>query len=132
MIVKQILILLCSTLGPIIAAIGSLLLAYDVFSGPRRWYKYHKGRRERLAAIDHFRNFTAKNYSFIQDQGIDESERAKRVDLEFVQQLDDAVEKFDADELADTQKGAYLGIIGFLMIAIGSFMQAVSAILNYL
>ena len=119
--------------GPLVAAMGAALLAYDVWRAPSRWWEevyFPRGRLQghrevRDMAVELHRRLPVPPYS---------AEAVER----FVQKINEQYETNAAESQADEDKRelkrrmarSNRGFLGFGLIVVGSFLQAASVSLG--
>jgi hypothetical protein len=111
----------------LIAAVGGLVLIIDVLEGPARWSD-PTALREWLASI---RDRDIKMANELPGPPVyspeDKAELVRKAHEDYKQAMSDLDRRVAADTLRDKYRGRRRALIGFLLLAIGSVMQAVGA-----
>ena len=120
-------------IGPLLAAIGAALLAYDAFRGPTRWYQLIFPLRDTLRGAERLH---AHNLNVLRDLPIPpytQAEKKKRIDEEiksYTEHVNVEEDKFDRRDLEERLRSQRLAKRGFLLVAVGSLLQALAALLS--
>jgi len=112
--------------GPLVAAVGGFVLIIDVLEGPARWYDPTPLRETYAFIRDHRIEVANEHLSYSPERIAEEVRRAKKEYEENMSELDRRVA---ADTLRDKFRARARAGIGFLLLVIGSVMQAVGAAL---
>jgi hypothetical protein len=124
---------LCGILGPLVAAVGALLLAYDAFRSPVRWHKFVDSYRKRLEAEKRMHESILKDYRSLPIPPYSDQEIKRLADEEirrFNERIEKEQEETSKDDLQERLYSFKLAAYGFLLVAIGSVMQAIAAYLG--
>ena len=112
-------------LGPLLAAVGAALLAYDAFRGPTRTHE-RRSFTARAESIESLFRYLATTYP---------SPPYTTEDLESVRKQRDSklaalLAEGDASELKHRLLVEKLAFWGFVLVAVGSSAQAIAALLS--
>lgn len=115
--------------GPLLAMVGAVLLAYDAFQAPMRFHmnRHFKGRAEGIKSVHNYLIGTFPSPPYTQTEVENEKmklEEKLRAELSALQS------EADASELEYRLTVSNLALCGFILVAIGSFAQAVVAFLS--
>lgn len=119
-----------SVLGPLIAALGAALLSYDIFRGPVRWYLFSDFPRHRREAEKRLHERTLESHRALPSTVYTDAQKQDLINHE-LQNYQETLRKDDEEiALAEKQERDHslkLGGYGFLLVAVGSLMQALGA-----
>lgn len=119
-----------AVVGPLMATVGAAFLAYDAVRGPMRWYQQVFFVRGALKLARENRDAGKRGYT-TPPYPASEVERAlHEADERYAKRIADIEEEAADADLKERFRSQKLAFWGFLLVAVGSLMQAVAALAN--
>lgn len=119
-----------AVIGPLLAALGAGLLAYDAFRGPLRWFDQVFLVRGRLKLAEELRAGRTRGFTVPPYSESDADQAKQNAESGYKQEVSEIQEQVAQKDLAERFRSRMLAGWGFLLVLIGSLMQAVAAALK--